>query len=183
MLSFPENIPVVLKLVDDTKAHRILDIGAGMGKYGLLIREMHMSEQANLGRLKPKNFSMIDACEYTRYFLEQEHLSKIYDTVYPESFLTLFDKKEDSRLYELVLMIDVVEHYDKETVIEFLKTYVETPVLISTPKRTEMYTEHFYGDAAHHVSQWDMKDFKKVGPILEDRSNDLSWIVLVAPTA
>lgn len=167
MLSYKESIIPILKAVDESCATRILDVGCAFGKYGLLIREQYLSKKS-VTEIIPTDDIIIDACEYTKYFYDRPALEHIYNKVIKES---MFDIKEFP--YDLVLLIDVVEHYPKEDMKEFIKK-IGTKVLISTPKNVHMYTEKYYGDEHVHISQWQAEDF--VG---KDYSTDLSHIFIV----
>jgi|GEM_PF-5053578 len=154
MLSYEDNIPTILSLVKGKR--NILDIGSGIGKYGLLLREQYLSSQAENGSLQPIDDIRIDCCEYTPYFYCRQDHRFIYNNHYHKSMFELSD--EALNQYEIVLLIDVIEHWDKKVVQEFLKR-IKVPVLISTPKETVMYQDEFYGDKAHHKTQWDITDF------------------------
>lgn len=168
MLSYKENIPKILQAIDESGAKKILDIGCAFGKYGLLIREQYLSKRAET-ELSPTDDMVIDAIEYTKYFYERPALKYIYNTVITKSMFEV----EDFSKYDLVLLIDVVEHYPKKEMKAFLRK-IKTKVLISTPKDVVMYTEKYYGDEHVHVSQWNNFDFwgKKY-------STDLSHIYIV----
>lgn len=160
MLSFRENIPIILAEVEKLNPMRVLDIGAGMGKYGLLIREQYLSKKAEQGELEPVDDIRIDAVEDTKYLLTPRMIG-IYDHVFQEDIFNVEEKLLD---YNLILLIDVVEHWTKEKALEMIgRLLIHGPILVSTPKRTGMYKEHFYGDERHHITQWvpeDFKDFK-----------------------
>ncbi len=172
MLSYPSNIGRILEITDKIKPREVADIGAGFGKFGLLLREQYLSRKAEQGELNPIDDFHIMAVEDTKYFLTYR-LSSIYNYVLSES---VFDSYWKIGNKDLILMIDVVEHWDKakakELIYELRKL---APVLISTPKETTMYQEHFYGDARHHISQWEREDFEGG----EDYSSDKSHIFLM----
>lgn len=177
MLSYPENIPDILRVVARLNPPSVLDVGAGLGKYGLLIREQYLSDKAAGGQLVPQDDLFLEACEMTPFFLQRPELSAIYDVVHGRDFREF--PASALRPDELVLMIDVVEHYEKEEVLKWLRTISER-VLVSTPKETVMYQEHFYGDPHHHCSQWSPADVAEFSEV-EDLSNERSWIFLIRP--
>lgn len=154
MLSYIENIPTILDAVKKTGARRILDVGGGMGKYAILIRENDLSSRAEKGEIIPENDLIIDCCEDTKYFTEMKHHDGLYDNHYHKS---VFEVPFENN-YDLILFIDTVEHWDKEETKELLGK-LNGKKLISTPKKTVMYQEHFYGDDRHHKSQWEAGDF------------------------
>ena len=173
MLSFIDNIPTILNAVKSVSPKRILDVGGGMGKYSILIREDSISSRAEGGDMSPEQIITIDCNEDTEYFINQKHHDGLYDKHYHSS---VFDFKNPND-YDLVLFIDSVEHWNKEETIALLKKFNGIK-LISTPKNTVMYDEHYYGDARHHCSQWTLEDFKEF-ELVGDYSNGNSYILLI----
>lgn len=171
MLSFPQNIKPILELIHEYSPQRILDIGGGMGKYALLIREQELSKKAEGGDMMPKSTIIIDCNEDNPFFTNQVMHDKLYDNHYHESAYNL----KTPNNYDITLLIDVVEHWKKKETKELLSK-INGLKLISTPKNTSMYDSHFYGDPRHHITQWSEKDFNT---IIEDISTDLSHIFLI----
>jgi hypothetical protein len=181
MLSFRENIPIILSAVEKQNHKSVLDIGAGMGKYGLLIREQYLSKKAELGELEPSNDINIDAVEDTKYLLDKIDGSGIYDHIYKNDVFNIVDELKSNKAHELILIIDVLEHWNKEVGISLIKELVTIcPVLISTPKKVGMYKDHFYGDPRHHITQFSQEDFN--GFEYDDYSNNLSHILVIKKT-
>lgn len=163
MLSFEENIPIILETVLSKNPMKVIDIGAGMGKYGLLVREQYLSSKARKGDLSPLDDITIDAIEDTEYFFEFRRglLEIVYDNVFKKSVFDSVNILEEKK-YDMVLFIDTVEHWEKEKTLELLRKINQySDILISTPKRTGMYTKHYYGDPRHHITQWDESDFNE----------------------
>ena len=162
MLSFKENIPIILETVKSINPKKIVDVGAGMGKYGLLIREQYLSSKAGKGELSPYDDILIDAIEDTEYFFKFRPglLEAIYDNVFKNSVFDSIDILYSNE-YDVILLIDIIEHWTKEDALGLIRRINKySDILISTPKRTSMYTKHFYGDPRHHITQWDESDFK-----------------------
>ncbi len=157
MTSFASNIERILEVVLETQATKILDIGPAFGKYPLMFKEAIASNRSEHGDLSP-NLSdiVVDGIEYAEYFKQQAPwLENICNTVYWDD---MFNKKDFFfNKYQLITMIDVVEHHDKEKIKRFLKK-ITVPVLISTPKEVVMYPEKHYG-FDQHCSQWNDDDF------------------------
>lgn len=172
MLSFRENIPIILKVIEEKNPKKILDVGAGMGKYGLLIREQYLSKKAETGEIEPIDDIIIDAVEDTKYFLTNR-LKTIYNRVFEED---IFNLKVDN--YDLILMVDTIEHWEREKTMDLLKALLEkAPILISTPKRIGMYKQCFYGDKRHHITQYKESDFNEFK--IEITNNPLSHIIYI----
>lgn len=157
MTSFLDNIPTIVRASVDCKPNKILDIGAGFGKFGLLIKEALLSLQAEAGDMNPKPNFIIDACESAVYFLNQPAFASIYDNICPSDVRTL--SREQLQEYDLLLLIDVVEHWPKEDYFNFIKKLAPgTRVLVSTPKEVVFYEEPYYG-IEKHQTQFAESDF------------------------
>lgn len=161
MLSYKENIPLILGAVETTGARKILDVGAGFGKFGLLIREQYLSSKAKTSELSPSDEIVIDAIEDTKYMLQSRGMKEVYNSVIEESMFTVLNEPFlQKHQYDLLLLIDVVEHHPKDKIIAMIETVAKySGILISTPKHTVMYEQKYYGDDRHHMSQWEMSDF------------------------
>ncbi len=179
MLSYVENIPNILEAAKPYR--KILDAGPGMGKYGLLLKEQYASLAAEAGDMEPDTDSydtfFVDCTEITPYFRNRLHGGNTYRNVFGHDIFATgknIHKAVEEKYYDLVMLIDVVEHYPKQKVLDWLTT-IPVDVLISTPKSVHMYTEHYYGDPNHHQSQWELSDFK----VKKNYSTNLSHIVIV----
>jgi hypothetical protein len=174
MLSFPENIPTVLNAVRENAKHRILDAGPGFGKYGILIREQYLSLKAEAGEIIPADDLVIDCAEITDFFLNRPSLENIYNQVIRKDIWTW--TPEELGEYELIILSDFVEHWPKKIVLDWL-AQCPTKVLISTPIKTYMFDEHFYGDSHTHITQWTLQDFS--GFHFKNYSNQMSYIIVI----
>lgn len=168
MLSYVENIGQILRAVRESGAKRILDVGGGMGKYALLIMEDEVSSRAEAGEMSPSPNITIDCCEDTEYFTNKPHHAGLYSKHYHQDVFTL-----DVKDYDLVLFIDTIEHWEKDKTLKLLAS-IGAKKLVSTPKNTVMYTQHFFDDPRHHITQWEASDFKG-----KDYSTDYSHIFII----
>ena len=174
MTSFSSNIPVILDIIAKVNPMKVLDIGSGFGKFGLLTRELLLSIKAEkTGEIYPKDDLEIDSVEEADYFLERQAHDKIYDDIFPADVLGLPIKFIES--YDLVLLIDVVEHWEKKKAIDWLNS-INANILISTPKRVSYYKLKYYGSRKHEC-QFTAQEFKDMG-IVDNHSNDRSFIYL-----
>jgi len=177
MTSFAENIKPILEAVIEINPKRVLDIGAGFGKYGVLIREALMSNRAGKGDLIPVDDIFIECMETSRYFYDRRMLHDIYNNCILTDARTFTFLDGDK--WDIVLLIDVVEHMSKEDGIALIKKFKDngSKVLISTPKDVYFYKEDYYGkDCPKHVSQWNREDF---GEFILDKSTEQSHIFIV----
>lgn len=184
MLSFAENIPTILEAVQEVNPRKVLDVGAGFGKYGLLVREQYLSNKAKSGDLSPRDDMIVNAIEDNMYFLNSDRIWKIYNSVFirpVEDVHTLAFCIH----YDLTLLIDVIEHWTIQEAVDrvhMLLSYSDN-ILISTPKHVSMYKESFYGDNRHHITQYDNM-FPQLLKVTNYTlfANPLSWIWLIKGT-
>jgi len=106
-------IPHVLDVVIRERPARVLDVGAGFGKYGALVREYG-------------GVVRVDAVDAVQPELD------VYDTV------TVGDVREvdwEPGLYDMALLLDVIEHVDKAEGHALLASLARSAglVLVATP--------------------------------------------------
>ena len=188
MLSFPENIPQILRAIFELQPKKILDVGPGVGKYGLLIREQDISckveaaAKAKEENLCPVCDLVIDGCEDTEYFLTGRHgttLYSIYNRVIAKSIFDVQEMVKEQK-YDVIMMIDTVEHWKKDAALNLIRNLNESAtILISTPIRTGMYKDHLYGDERHHITQFQASDFTDNFPGCRFMPSRFSHIVIV----
>jgi hypothetical protein len=143
----------MLDHLDRLRPSSILEIGPGYGKWGFLSREMLDWSDGRLSR--DTWVTRIDAIEAYPYE------TPLYDWVYDEVRITdAVDVVGDIRDYDLVLMSDVIEHIEKGTARDMLRSFVASNrnVLVSTPID---FFEQEVAENPHedHVSHWTPRDF------------------------
>lgn len=157
--------PAVLALIAETQRGldrpvAILDVGAGFGKYGLLIREY-------VNGLAGGAVSLLDAIEAEPRYLERfPWLERIYGNVIEADVTVL--TREELAVYDIVVMADVIEHLDKDVALELLAR-IDGYVVISTPRDYFQNPEHLEYPFESHRSHWTVEDF---GPRV-DRTNQV----------
>ena len=162
--SFPNQIPSIIFLLQKLKPSTVLDIGKGFGKYGFLIHEyvgidnqkrinskLSLAEQSNI---------KIDAIEVDEDLI-LPHLNQIYSNIF---FGDVFEVYENLSQYELILMIDVIEHLDKKKALAMLNHFLAkgSKIIIATPL-SYFQQELYESEYEHHISHWVVNDFKKLG--------------------
>lgn len=174
MTSYSTNISAILSVIMELNPVKVLDVGSGFGKFGLLTRELLLSKYAeDKGDILPKDYLTIDCVEEADYFINQQYHDKIYNNHWHEDFFKIPIEQLNS--YDLLLLIDVIEHWDKKIAKDWLRK-IKTKVLISTPKNVVFYEKEYY-KSRKHVSQWKRYDFngteystEKSFIFLEDKS-------------
>lgn len=165
-----QTIAPILETIIEVNPKTVLDIGSGYGKYGLLCREY-------LPELK-----RIDEVEvFEGYQKLWPGRSQLYDETYINNALTFSPKIQ----YDLVLIIDVIEHWPKEEATTTLLTLLKArcKVLVSTPRSVGEQGAVNGNEWERHISQWQGEDFENIAmkawvPYKEVR-NDWHFIYLL----
>lgn len=161
--SFISQAPIILYLISKIKPKTILDIGKGFGKYGFLIHEYIGIDNKNklnpLLTMKEQSQINIDAVEIDEQLI-LPHLNHFYNVVITGNILEMY---ENMKTYDLILMIDIIEHLDKTAALKMLKFFAakKTKIIIATP--LEFFNQHLY-ESVHeeHISHWSKKDFSSI---------------------
>jgi SAM-dependent methyltransferase len=111
-------IPHVCDVIARVDPRRVLDVGCGYGKYGLLTREYapHV-ERVDAADVNPPRYAVYD-------HVYQGDVAAL-DTVVPA----------DAPRYDLALFLDVIEHFEKEQAWRVLESITRRAdrVLVTTP--------------------------------------------------
>lgn len=110
-------IPYVVEVIARVKPLRVLDVGAGYGKYGVLAREYGQATRVDALDVNAPRFPVYDHV----YLGDLRQLDRVL--------------AEDARDYDLALFIDVIEHLDKADAYRVLDQLTRRAkrVLITTP--------------------------------------------------
>lgn len=149
------NITSILTVVNNLKPQTILDIGCGFGKYGMLMREyLELWEE----RLNPERWQTkivgIDAFEGYR--------NPIWDFVYNSVHIGDAEKILPTLgSFDLILIADVIEHFDKENAINLLNFCLEKAevIIISTPREFYAQGDSFGNNYEIHRCLFQLEDF------------------------
>ncbi len=178
--SFISQVPVIIDLIKQLKPLSVIDIGKGFGKYGFLIHEYYgidNSKKINSDKnLKEQSFVQIDAVEVDADFM-LPHLNHLYNHVY---FADIFDIYLDLSKYDLVLMIDVIEHLEKKMALELIAHFLkqDSKIIVATP--IDFFNQDLYqSEYEHHISHWTYNDFKLLG-FVDVQKNEAGAIYLIS---
>jgi hypothetical protein len=147
------SLTMVMEHVSRLHPTRVLDIGAGYGKWGYLVRE---ALDFIPGRLQPSTWQVeIDGLEI---FPTGSPLAEwVYDRMLVGNAL---DMLGTLREYDLVILGDVIEHFTKADGLRLLRTLLEQNrnVIVVTPMD---FFEQNAEENAHeqHLSLWSQDDF------------------------
>jgi hypothetical protein len=150
-----KHVSKIMDLVLKLDPYSILDVGTGFGKYGVLCREyLELWD----GRQNYNEFlRKIDGVEAFGAYITPLHRF-VYNNIYSEDILTLIDGVDYN--YDLFLLIDVLEHFDKPAGRLLLEKLLSKSkgVLISTPKNPSAQKNAFNNDYETHRAKWTRKE-------------------------
>ena len=162
-------IPQIIESVNILKPSSILDVGCGNGKYGFLCHEALYF----WNNICPT----IDAIEgYPNYIGKLQR--EIYNKIYIGEALSILKTIPDNS-YDLVLAVEILEHFSKTEGIEFLQYLkrVGRNVILSCPKITKPQDAINDNSYEIHRSQWRQKDFGECVVL----PNKYSLIIVIGP--
>lgn len=142
------------------KPGSLLDVGPGFGKYGVLAREyLELWD----GRDEYSFKRRIDAVEAFNGYITPLH-RYIYNNVYVGDIVQLIDTLDTS--YDLIMMIDVLEHFDKEVGRALLTKMLEKHggVLISIPRNVLHQGHAFHNEFEEHKAAWKTSELAELAP-------------------
>jgi hypothetical protein len=144
---------IMLEHIYRLQPSSVLDIGAGLGKWGYLARDML---DFNLARLEREEWATrIDGVEGFAYS------SPLHEWVYDHlSRSNILENHDIAVGYDLVILGDVIEHFEKDAGERLLASLVRQNrnVLVSTP--TTFFTQAIADNPLEqHLSLWGPSDF------------------------
>lgn len=134
----------VVNTVHELPHRTVLDVGPGWGKYAVLLRE-YLNE-------KPERIGCVEAWAP---YVDEHRLDLLYDEIMVGDACDVPQETLDR--YELVLMVDVIEHIEKDRALEFLDR-CPGYVVVLTPVDW-FQTDEGLPSPERHVSHWTCVDF------------------------
>lgn len=169
------HISKIMDIIIHISPMSILDIGTGFGKYGVLCREyLELWD----GRHNYSEFlRRIDGVEVFGDYITPLH-KFVYNNIYISDIMEVLDKIESR--YDLVLLIDVLEHFDKHQGENLLHKILHKNggVLISTPKKPSSQKDVFNNVYETHRSKWTKNDLSSLAPnlFINDRVSHIAYL-------
>lgn len=129
----PDTIPQISRYLMNRKPKTILDIGIGFGMYGFLARNYGVIWNNKLTQEQYDNWKneiIIDGIEiYEPFITDLQRM--LYNEIYIGDASKIAPKLKD---YDLYIMGDVIEHFEKDTAIELInKLKKKGKLFIITP--------------------------------------------------
>ncbi len=181
-------LSAIMGFMEALRPQSILDVGTGMGQYGFLARtnlehvNLFIINGADVEQRPKADWSIrIDGVEAFPTYLTPVH-EYVYNQMYMGDALEVLPQLPDKD-YELVIAIDILEHFTKHDGLFFLqqlKRLSHKSVLISTPK-TFIHQEVEANPYENHRSVWTQEDLAQAGftQLIENKE---SWIAVYTVT-
>ena len=166
----------IIVLVDPIS---ILDVGTGLGKFGVLAREYL---EVRHGHCQKQDWHcQIDGIEGFGPYLSPLH-DHVYDHMFTGDVQQIIPGL--TTRYDLILLIDVLEHFEYQAGLALLTELLRHTdnLLVSTPKRFIEQGASFGNQLEVHHSHWERQDFSTLGEVCFI-PNEISLICLVGQAA
>ena len=143
-LIFDKSISEVLRVLQPKV---FLDLGAGAGKYGDLLKKIHPATKTI-------------AVEIEQDYIQKFKLLTFYDEVWNMSVNDLIQPKYYDLCFDIVMIGDVIEHLKKSEGLDLLNflIYRTKWIIIEFPHRYIQNSVDGYHSEAH-ISAWSENDF------------------------
>lgn len=154
--SYFQAISHIVNEVLKYKPSSVLDLGVGFGKYGVILREVL---DVPYRRYDREDWAVtIDGIEgFSAY------RNPIHDFVYNHAHYGLIeDVLPGLGVYDVVLMVDLVEHFDKPQGLEVLRlalAHTRSALIVSTPLVPAALKPYMGNVLDLHRSAWGPADF------------------------
>lgn len=153
-----QNIPFCINAIRRIQPRKILDVGVGFGRWGILCREF--LEVWN-ERTHSVNWELqIDGVEIFKSNIEEYH-KFFYSNIYNESISDFLIRTD--YVYDLIILGDVVEHFEEKNAQDLLNLCLKRSeyVILNLPLGKDWQQGEIYGNLyERHLSFWEKKDIK-----------------------
>jgi hypothetical protein len=161
-----EHIKTLAGFLYRTRPESILDVGVGYGKIGFVARDVLDVMVGKCYRRRDWR-TRIDGIEVFDDYI-QEHQQAIYNNLYIGDAFELIDSLGT---YDMVILGDVLEHFDKPRSLEFLDkcaAHAQRHIAIFIPLGSRWEQAAVFGNPFEaHRSFWDLGDFEPFAGIHE----------------
>lgn len=160
------HIPTLVQYLQMVRPRSILDVGLGNGKLGFIARDL-LDVMLGERYLKQDWQVKIDGIEvFERYI--QAHQRFLYDRIYIGDAFEVIDTLAD---YDLVMLGDVLEHFEKERAVAFLNKcfrHTREYIILCVPLGEGWLQPVIYGNRhEEHRSWWHVEDFDAMATMKE----------------
>ncbi len=173
--SQPRSLALIHTIIQMLKPKRIIDLGIGHGKTGVILRE---TMDIMWGRYLKKDWLTdiygVEGCSFYANALWEYVYT---DTVISDALVGLNTLPD----VDLILSLDIWEHFDKEYATDVLDKCLKKSsyLMISTPKKPLPQGDVFGNPYERHKTVWSPIDFRKV-PYFAFTSTMDDWVILLS---
>jgi hypothetical protein len=182
------HISDVLHVVAQFNPKSVLDVGVGFGKWGVLCREVIDVYQ---GRLSSSEWqTKIDGVE-----IFEAYRNSVWSLAYDQVLIgNIFDLIDEMPKYDLTLLCDVIEHFEKKEGLLLLEKLLAHSkiVVLTSPRGYHVQGAAWGNDHERHLSGWSQNDFsnfchvyKEIGftfmAVLSENSNYIDGLEVRKP--
>jgi SAM-dependent methyltransferase len=149
-------ISKIVEIIFRLRPKSVLDVGIGYGKYGMLARE-YLESGVDYKPFEERRIK-IDGIEgFPEYVRDGQRF--FYDNIFIGNALELLPGLPS---YDLILLIDVLEHFTKEDGLELLQCCAQKArhVIVSTPSDIGVQEAVFGNEYERHRYQWRKNDLQ-----------------------
>lgn len=158
------NIAPIIDAATHIKPKSVLDLGIGWGKYGALLREYLDGGNGALSESLSLTSPRTVLVGYEGFEQYRNPMWDLYDTVHITDIIypPLWERFSN---YDLVLLIDSLEHLEREVGEKLLQHLVEKNknVIVSCPDGDYPQGAVYGNEYERHRSVWCREDFEKRG--------------------
>lgn len=175
-----QNISYNIDVVKKLNPEKILDVGIGFGRWGILFREFLeiWGDRNYTGKWNRK----IDGVEIFPGYIQSYH-KFFYDNIYIENAMDFISGFEGR--YDLINCGDVIEHFEKSEAMRFIDLCIQKSdyVLINIPTGKNWEQGAINGNEyERHRSVWNESDFDRFSNKIIKQFQDIelrSYIVVL----
>jgi hypothetical protein len=151
--------PILRTAVKHIRPKRVMDLGVGCGKFGALLREYTDFVENRI----PKHTWQTFIAGIEGFEAYANPMWQLYDTVLLGDFTTMH-----VGTFDLVLMIDSLEHVEMEKGKEYLDRlrHHNANIIVSVPDSTHQKWEQGAwagNELERHLAHWTRSDLEKLG--------------------
>ncbi len=151
-------VPCIVDRVVEQRPGSILDLGVGFGKYGVVLREVLDIAQGRYHKAAWRvRLEGVEGCAAYR--------NPVHDYVYDKVHYGLIEEVLPGLgAYDVVLAIDVIEHFDKgkgALLLSDMLGHASTALIVSTPVIPAVLPPYLGNDLELHRSRWSKEDFER----------------------
>ncbi len=167
--SLSSQLSCIMGYIEGKQPKSLLDVGVGMGQYGFLSRtnlehfNLYEVTGSSARRKSKEEWNIIiDGIEAYPAYITPVH-DYAYNKIFESDALAVLPRIE--KKYDMVLAIDILEHFVKADGLQFiklLKAVSQGQVIVSTPK--DFIEQHVEANPyENHRSHWSQEELKTEG--------------------